>query len=260
MEAIAISRDDVSQEVSPDDTMFRAHNPDHYFRVGRSALEGIALSLRAAGKSAGDVERVLDLPCGHGRVLRYLRRAFPAAEITASDLLAAGVDYCASAFGARPVYSHEDFAKIPFGDASFDLIWVGSLLTHLDAPRCRQFLDVIGGRLRPGGVLVFTTHGRDSYRGIITGRRKYGLGPEANAAILGGYEREGFGYADYTHGCRYGLTVSSPTWVMDAISRTSGLRLVHFAEAAWDAHQDVFAVAHDPDWVIPAIPDVARVA
>lgn len=254
MESLAITRDDVAQEISPDDWMFRGTNADRYFGVGRSALEGIEMSLRAARKAPREVERILDLPCGHGRVLRYLRRAFPEAAITACDLLRAGVDYCASAFGAAPVYSHQDFARIPLGDATFDLIWVGSLLTHLDADRFREFVDVFGRKLRPGGVLVFTTHGRLSSRWIVTGQSDYGLKPEATAAVLDGYRREGFGFAEYAPGSRYGMSLSAPSWVMESLSRAPGLRLVHHAEAAWDEHQDVFACVRDPRWVIPAIP------
>ena len=60
-----------------------------------------------------DVKRILDLPCGHGRVLRYLSAAFPEAEITACDIMREGVDFCASTFGAIPVYSQDDPQQIP---------------------------------------------------------------------------------------------------------------------------------------------------
>src|SRR4051794_26106944 len=65
----------------------------HYFGVGRSALECIDISVRAAQTNVSDVKRILDLPCGHGRVLRYLKAAFPEAEITACDIMRDGVDF-----------------------------------------------------------------------------------------------------------------------------------------------------------------------
>src|SRR5437870_5495298 len=104
-----------------DGMVLRDHPPDHalshYLESGRAALT-------AAGKT--DVRRILDLPCGHGRVLRVLKAAFPGAALTACDIDRDGVDFCASRFGAEPVYSVEDPGRIPVR-GPFDLIWVGSL-------------------------------------------------------------------------------------------------------------------------------------
>ena len=47
--------------------------------VGASAAEAIIAAL-AAGRLA-EVKRVLDLPCGHGRVLRHLVNMFPDAAV-----------------------------------------------------------------------------------------------------------------------------------------------------------------------------------
>lgn len=136
MSAMSVSEDQVIRAISPNDEMFNAWGRDEasYHAVGRAGLDCVLRALDAAGKPMEEVHRVLDLPCGHGRVLRYLRAAFPEAEITACDLLRDGVDYCAATFGAVPVHSHEDPVRIPLERNAFDLIWVGSLLTHLDAP------------------------------------------------------------------------------------------------------------------------------
>ena len=70
---------DVISDISPNDEMFFG-NETHYFGVGRSAMTCIDLALRAAKKPAADIWRILDLPCGHGRVLRHLKSAFPARQ------------------------------------------------------------------------------------------------------------------------------------------------------------------------------------
>src|SRR4051812_20897648 len=60
----------VDLRVDPHDAM-HVGDGEHYLRVGLSAMRCI----RAA--TAGTPRRILDLPCGHGRVLRMLRAAYP---------------------------------------------------------------------------------------------------------------------------------------------------------------------------------------
>ena len=67
---------DVIQEISPNDGMYQGGNKDHYFSVGRSALRNIKLAMAAAGKNPTDMKNILDLPSGHGRVLRFLKAFF----------------------------------------------------------------------------------------------------------------------------------------------------------------------------------------
>lgn len=253
-----IIESELIRTISPDEDMF-AGSEEHYFGVGRSALECIDVSLRAAGRVVSDVKRVLDLPCGHGRVTRYLRLAFPEAGITACDLLRDGVDFCASTFGAVPIYSADEPNEIPLERDAFDLIWVGSLFTHFDSGLWSDFLKVFRSWLRPGGVLVFTTQGRKAYRNVVNGSSIYGLLPWRRTTILYNYERRGFGFERYqsavstksSGGAKqslYGMSLSSPDWVIAQIAKLDGLRVVHFSERAWDNHQDCFAcVRDDPD-------------
>ena len=77
----------------------------------------------------------------------------------ACDIDHDGVDFCAATFGATPVYGHEDPADIEI-DAPYELIWCGSLFTHLPPERWDGFLACSSARSRPGACVVFTTHGR----------------------------------------------------------------------------------------------------
>lgn len=235
----------VSQDISERDGMF-AGNREHYFSVGRSALRAVGLALLAADRP--DPRRILDLPSGHGRVLRMLRAAWPEAEITACDLDHDGVDYCEAAFGAIPVPSVVNADEIPLESGSFDLIWCGSLLTHLDAPRWDDFLRLFRRVLAPGGVLVFTTHGRrpvDRMRRALQnpGEGAYGLPPEVVSRVLARHERAGFAYADYPAQPGYGISIAALPWVIERVARCAGLRTVGCIEHGWDEHQDVIACA-----------------
>ena len=229
----------VSTTINSEDGMYQG-NSDHYFAVGQSALQCVKLAMLAAGK--GNLERILDLPCGYGRVLRVLKAAFPEAHLTACDILKDGVDFCAKEFGATPVYGQEELANLQI-EGDFDLIWCGSLLTHLNADRWAGFIEFFNSLLAPNGLLVFTTHGRWVAQRIRSGENLYGLESEKLGGLLKGYDGEGFGYLSYFWGEHYGISVSSPSWVSTQLERLKNLRLINFTERGWDKHQDVVALA-----------------
>ncbi len=239
----------LSRDISPNDRMLDTVSGERaYYSCGRSAIGCIMDSLHGASKSTSEVRRVLDLPSGHGRVLRYLKVAFPQADITACDLVRDGVDFCASTFGAVPVYSNADPAQIPLEHNAFDLIWVGSLFTHLNSDLWPKFLNGFHSWLRAGGLLVFSTHGRKAYRDMKIYARDYGISHWRRTSGLFEYERTGFGYATYGGSERYGISLSHPSWVVRQVAKIPEMRLVHFSEKSWAGFQDIFACIRDPDW------------
>jgi SAM-dependent methyltransferase len=186
-----------------------------------------------------DPRRILDLPCGHGRVLRMLAAVFPDAALTAADLDRGGVDFCARRFGATPVYAPADPRELALPAASFDLIWCGSLITHLDEAATLALLEALAAALAPGGRLLVTTHGDWVAERLAAGEATYELDEAGVERVLDGYRATGFGYADYPSSPGYGVTVTSAAWLREH----SPLPVVHFAERGWDAHQDVHALA-----------------
>ena len=227
----------VSPEVFPDDEMFLG-DKQHYFDVGDSALYCIESALRSVHKRRETVGRILDLPCGHGRVMRFIRKAFPHAHLIACDVNSSGVEFCARTFAAEPVVSVEDVARIPL-EGEFDLIWCGSLLTHLSRSRCAAFLDLFRRVLAVGGVLVFTLHGRSYEQTLVNGRDLSLLTAEQIAALLAEYRRTGFGYVDYSGGSGYGFSLAHPSFVTSTLIAEPGWRLEGYHERGWDMRQDV---------------------
>jgi SAM-dependent methyltransferase len=230
----------VIRDISPGDEMYE-DDIERYLDVGRSALRSVRLALAAAG--AAEPGRVLDLPCGHGRVMRMLKAAFPDAELTACDIDEDGIRFCAEIFGAAPVLSRDDPSEIAV-EGRFDLIWCGSLLTHFDAYRWPPFLSFFAESLAPGGVLVFTTHGETAAERWRTADRIEVARPIEN--VIADYEDDGFGYSDYPSAPKlYGLSISSPSWVCAQLARVRELRLVGYAEAAWGGYQDVVSLVRE---------------
>ena len=242
--------DGVIYDVSPRDHMYNGYDPsetDGYFSLGRAALDCIRVSLLASQKES--VQSILDLPSGHGRVLRYLQAEFPEARLAACDIDHEAVDFCAATFGATPVYGCEHPGEIDLQD-EFDLIWCGSLFTHLDWHYWAEFLKLFEPALVVGGILVFTVSGRKIAAMLADDEQGATLIKEddARATILEGYAEKGFGYADYTlpEAMRdelslpeaYGISVARPSWACRLIQARPGLQLVNFTENRW-ASQDV---------------------
>ena len=193
----------------------------------------------------GNVGTILDLPCGYGRVMRFLQKGFPQAALTACDLNEDGVAFCARTFGAKPVVSRANPRELPFR-AEFDVIWCGSLLTHLDADRCGAFLDQFQRWLHQNGLLVFTTHGRRCEVELATGRNRCGLDGEQVARLLRDYHGTGFGYVDYTPGSGYGISLMLPSYLLSHYVQRPGWQLLAFREAGWDRRQDVVCLRRVP--------------
>lgn len=232
---------ELNRTISPNDQMFAAGREDHYFSVGTSAIDCIRCALLAAKRTHDDIKQILDLPCGHGRVLRHLALEFPQAKVTACDLLRDGVDFCAQVLGAVPVYSHEEPGAIPLPRNNFDLIWVGSLMTHFEHALWPKFLDFFRSCLSPKGVLAFTTHGRRMRQNMVENHYDYALPRHLRADLLFQYEQTGFGYIHYVGSDSYGVSLSSVPWVCQQILKVPDFQLVHISEMAWDDHQDLFA-------------------
>ena len=71
------------------------------------------------------------------------------------------LDFCQRAFSAKTVRSDIDFNKLSL-PGKYDLIWCGSLVTHLDELAAINLLKFFHSHLSPDGLCIFTTHGQYS--------------------------------------------------------------------------------------------------
>ncbi len=216
-------------------------NEEHYFQVGESALHCIETAIQATRRPRASIKRILDLPCGHGRAMRFLRKSFPEAELVACDLNRDGVDFCAETFDAVPEYSHEDPEQIPH-QGVVDLIWCGSLLTHLPEQKCRDFLRFFDRILSQQGILVFTMHGRFCAHELTSGSNRHNLTESQIKELLEGYRDHDFSYVPYDENSNYGFSLAQPSFVVGSLLENTNWRVVGYHETGWDNRQDVVAV------------------
>lgn len=209
-------------------------NLDHYFSVGSSALNNIKSAVAVAEI---DPHCILDFGCGAGRVTRWIAAAFPQAKIEGCDIRQADLEFVAQTFGARTWVSGTDVAELK-PPSTYDLIWVGSVFTHLSKDVSIRLFDKLLSWLNPNGVLVLTSHGRHA---VSLGPERYGIDLDWER-VKSDFERCEFGYADYADTPSYGISLTQLYWWMGFITSRPNTRLISMAERAWDGHQDVIAV------------------
>jgi SAM-dependent methyltransferase len=212
---------------------------DYYFVTGMSAMVAINKSLAAAGKSEADVRRVLDYACRYGRVLRWLMAGFPQASVIGVDVDAKAVASARETLGADTRVLDLTLAK-PI-DAPVDLIWVGSLFTHLSEHESGRVLNYLHDHLDPGGLVVLTTHGALVENRLRNRERTYGLDEAGVVELLKTYDDTGFGFAPYPKSKDYGISLSSEEKIAE-LADDAGYELVFCGPAGWVKHQDVVAL------------------
>jgi hypothetical protein len=213
--------------ISPNDRMYAA-NPDVYMEAGRDAVRSVKWALDVAGKDKA---------------------------VTILDLLDDGVRFCAEHFGARPIHSSEDPEEIRLPPV--DVIWSGSLLTHLPEAGLRGFLRRFSSALVPRGVVVFSTVGRQSVeRRLKSGavgiheKTPFNLSPEQRASVVEAFDRDGFAFTsgDLEHpekfpSSGFGWAFCSPDWLYRTIRGETDLQLLLYVEGGWGRYRNEWA--HD---------------
>ena len=224
---------DVIQEICPGDAM-HDYAPQLYFAAGRDALRAVRLAMLAAGLEKA--ENVLDFASGGGRVLRFLRAAFPEAALTACDILPHQVEFCSRTFGATGVVSDGDPDDLDL-EGPFDVIWCGSLFTHVDERMWAKLLGLFNRVAAHGGVIVFTAYGRMIAEMMRAGENKLNLTDDQVPSALREYDESGFSFKPTQW---EGDALASRPWVCGRLDEFPELDLLVYLEHAWLA-QDVIA-------------------
>jgi SAM-dependent methyltransferase len=263
----AVRKLKVSEVVSPNERMWNtglsALRLQHYFFAGRSALLTVlnVLSIRSSYRGGQvPVQDILDFGCGHGRITRWFRAGFPNARIHVTDYDRTGVEFCVEQFGCQ-----DTRGEIPADQ--FDLVWLGSVFTHLPAHIVEPLLESLLTSLRPNGVLVFTSQGRYSVERMQHfdwGKDErnwmhYNISRERFETIVKQYHESKYGYVDYPDKKDYGVCIAQPAWYSQRVLKSDDFIQILFQEKGSDNHQDVSAFmraplldpAKGPLWLLP---------
>ena len=230
----------ISEEIAPCDDMFLRGAPGamaHYMALGRSAIEILLGAMLATDRDG--FATVLDLPCGGGRVTRHLQAFLPESALFASDLADDRQRFVVETFGAQPFSAPADFRGVP--SRTFDLIFVGSLVTHFNIDLYTRAVTWFIAALADDGVLILTTHGRR--QDYVHRTWHHHLDSAVWDAVCASRDRTGFGFAAYGEDRPgYGLSLTAPSWLVRFVEDEPTTRIVGFQEAGWGDHHDVLVL------------------
>ncbi|WP_269931498.1 glycoside hydrolase family 99-like domain-containing protein [Aminobacter sp. HY435] len=108
----------------------------------------------------GNGKRVLDVACGEGYGCHLLSQV--ASEVVGVDLDVGTVDYARRTYGTASVrFVAADATKLPFEDASFDVVTSFETIEHFEGHEA--FLAEVARVLRPDGILIISSPNRTVY-------------------------------------------------------------------------------------------------
>ena len=146
----------------PPNTYWEGYGPtaEAYLQSGREHTERMLAILEAAGADPAGLHRVLDFGCAAGRMLRWYPPV-DGGERWGCDIKGATISWCQQHLSPPMEFvTTTTLPHLPFDDAYFDLVYCGSVFTHIiDMPDA--WLLELRRVIRTGGhgyATVFDRH------------------------------------------------------------------------------------------------------
>lgn len=221
-----------------DEMFFNAILPNYEQDVSISAFKFVESTLRledcyrqiAEGVFGGygGLSRVLDFASGWGRLTRVLEQRLAPGQIFVSDIYHQAVAWQGETFGVTPIPSTKDPATFAH-DGRHDLVFVGSMFSHLPEALFHAWLAKLYGLVAAGGVLAFTVHDESFL-------------PEGQAADPCGMTFLRFSESGSLELDIYGMSYVSEAFVGAAIARLGeGLSWRRYPKGVYE-NQDLYVV------------------
>jgi ubiquinone/menaquinone biosynthesis C-methylase UbiE len=140
---------------------------EEYLESGRAHVATMVELLTAHGHPPAHGARVLDFGCAAGRMTRFVRDHHPGAEVWGVDIDAGSIAWASRHLAHRAAFATTtQYPHLPFEDNYFDLIFAGSVFSHVDDLATAWFLE-LRRITRPDGVLFLTVQDETTIRVVL---------------------------------------------------------------------------------------------
>lgn len=200
----------------------------NFLAIGKEASLNVAEIFEAARDASAHYPRWLDFGCGPGRVSRHLAGRREVAELWGADVDAEAITWAAAHLPGR--YSRIDAdPPTPLPASHFDVVYAGSVFTHLDEERQLRWVTELHRILRPGGLLIASTHapGLSAFRPDLS--------PQDREQLVS----RGFLFAPGSGPFSEDSAFHSPEYLVETWGKLFGLQV--YRQFALNAYQDLVA-------------------
>jgi SAM-dependent methyltransferase len=128
-----------------------------------------------AREGIAEVTSLMDFGCGWGRFTRLFQREVTEGGLYGVDPWNYAINLCRSHFPFASFVQSNYLPPLQFKDNTFDVVVAYSVFSHLVEHAAQAWINEISRVLRPGGVLIATTHGPwvlDNVKAVRSGARK----------------------------------------------------------------------------------------
>ncbi len=211
------------------------HRPaKFYFSDGPESAQKLRRLIEAeTNVSPSDRFSLLEFASGYGCVTRLLNNVMPSADITACDIHPQAMDFISSVLGMQVKQSVSSPAVFDLAHR-FDIVFALSFFSHMPKSTFGPWVEALFRHVRPGGSLIFTTHGEVSLKKIWKDDLKL--------------DGDGFWFRAESEqldldSATYGTTICTPAYVTRTLYKNLKAPLALLHTGFWWEHQDVYVVA-----------------
>jgi ubiquinone/menaquinone biosynthesis C-methylase UbiE len=155
---------------------------ESYLEGGKKVSEKM-IEILQEHKEIPEKPRILDFGCAAGRMLRWLKEYAEKGECWGADIRAGHIVWCKMNL-APPFhfFVNTTIPHLPFPDGYFDLIYAGSVFTHIDDMADTWLLE-LRRITRPDGCIYITFHDDHTLEKLANEYREHSLAVKLRNSI-----------------------------------------------------------------------------
>jgi SAM-dependent methyltransferase len=151
----------------PKDLRYHGGTNEEYLSNGKKLVENMKGVLEASGSALRLGNRILDFGCADGFLVRWLLEFAESGEVWGVDINGTHIIWCQQNLTPLRFVTTTSFPHLPFEDGYFDLVYEGSVFTHI-VDIADAWLLELKRVIRPGGKLYLTVHDNHAIDLLLT--------------------------------------------------------------------------------------------